>query len=387
MRRIAILAFVVLATLTAAFTLWELSRAVIVLLLSLALAAALAPIVDFWTARNVPRALALALTYGLGLLVLVLLLYVMTGSLLADLEGTTDELAVAYRRAKEQWPEGSPLQQAVAERLPTADLAGALGEAHPSGLARGLFGLALHALAVLGEFGVIVILSFFWLANSQGFERRWLSLLPVDHRVHAREAWEAIQNGVGEQVRNDLVRSLLAIVLLLVGFHAMGLGHPTLPAAAGGLLRLVPLVGVFLAVLTTVLSEITTSPLLAMLGAVYTIAVLVLLEMLIVPVLLRPRRYSPLLVTLMVLALTDAYGVAGLLVAPAAAAGIQIFFERLLGLRQRAPVVPGKLAQVEERVAKLRGLLAERGAEAAPELVSVVERLSLLVASAEGATP
>ena len=167
----------------------------------------------------------------------------------------------------------------------------------------------------------------------------------------------------------------------------MGLGHPTLPAAAGGLLRLVPLVGVFLAVLTTVLSEITTSPLLAMLGAVYTIAVLVLLEMLIVPVLLRPRRYSPLLVTLMVLALTDAYGVAGLLVAPAAAAGIQIFFERLLGLRQRAPVVPGKLAQVEERVAKLRGLLAERGAEAAPELVSVVERLSLLVASAEGATP
>jgi hypothetical protein len=89
----------------------------------------------------------------------------------------------------------------------------------------------------------------------------------------------------------------------------------------------------------------------------------------------------------LVVALTDAYGLPGLLVAPAAAAGIQIFFEKLLVVLQPVPVAARLLAQVDDRVAKLRLLLAERGAEASPELVSVVERLSRLVASAEGATP
>jgi predicted PurR-regulated permease PerM len=387
MRRLALFSFVALATLTAAFTVWELSQAVILLLLSLAVAAALAPIVDFWTARQVPRPLALALSYGLVVLVLAGLVYTMAGPLVFDLQGTTDELAVTYRQVKVQWPDGNYLQQTIAARLPTADLAGALGASNPSGLAQGLLAVALHALGTFGELVVIIILSIFWSANSQGFERLWLSLLPVDQRTYARSAWEAIMGGVGEQVRSDLVLSFLAIVLLLGGFHAMGLAHPTLPAAAGGLFRLVPLVGVILAVVTTVLAGIATDPLLAALAAIYMVAVLVLLETLVAPRLLRSRRYSALLVTLMVIALTDAYGLSGLLVAPAAAAGVQIFFEKLLGALEAAPAAPRKLAQVDERVAKLQLLLAEQGPDASPELVSVVDRLSRLVASAEGATP
>lgn len=386
MRRLALFAFVALATLTVALTAWELSRAVIVLLLSLAAAAALAPVVAFWTARGIPRPVALALSYGLALLVLALLAFTMTGALLFDLRETTDELAVTYRAAKAEWPEGNYLQRTVAARLPTADLAGALGGENPSGLARSLLGAALHALGALGELVVILILSIFWSANSLGFERLWLSLLPVDQRAYARESWDSIKSGVGEQVRNDLVQSLLAVVLLAAGFHAMGLAHPTLPAAAGGVLRLVPLVGTITAVLVSVLSGLTTDPLLAGLAAVYMIAVLTLLELLVAPLLLRSRRYSRLLVTLMIVALTDAYGLPGLLVAPAGAVGLQIFFEKLLGLGG-APVAALRLVQIDERVAKLQLLLAGRGAAASPRLASVVERLSSLVASAEGATP
>lgn len=305
MRRLALLAFVVLATLTMAFTLWELSRALIVLLLSLAVAAAFAPVVDFWTARGVPRALALGLAYGLGILILTVAVLMLTGSLLADLQGSADELAIAYKSAKEQWPHGNSLERAVAARLPTADLMGALGDESPKGFAQVLVGLAAHLLGTFGELVVILMLSVFWSASSQGFERLWLSLVPVDQRAPAREAWEAIQIGVGEQVRNDLVQSLLVTVLLLAGFHAMGVAHPTLPAVAAGLLRLVPLVGVLLAVLTTVVSGFAASPELSVLAGVYTLAVLVLLELLIAPALLRSRTYSALLVTLMVVALTN----------------------------------------------------------------------------------
>lgn len=385
MRRLALFALVVLATLTAAFIFWELRQGVIILLLSLAAAAALAPIVDFWTARGVPRPFALGLAYGLGLLVLGLLLYMTAGSLVSDVKGATDDIAVAYKQVKTQWPEGNAMQREVAARLPT-DLSAALVGLDPTGLAKGLLGFALGAFGVLGELTIILILSIFWSASATGFERLWLSLLPVDQRAHARDAWEAIKSGVGQQILNDLIQSLVAVVLLLAVFHAMGLAHPTLAAAAGGLFRLVPLVGVILAVLTAVLSEVTTDPVLAGLAAVCMVGVLMLLDLFVARV-LRPRCYSRLLVTLIVVAFTDAYGLTGLLVAPAAAAGIQIIFEKLLSALETAPAAPRKLAQIDERVAKLQELMAGRGPDAAPELANVVERLSALVASAEGATP
>lgn len=380
MRHLARLTLVVLATATVVLAVLAMRQAVLALLLSLATAAAVQPVVAFYTSRGAPRPVALGLTYGVGLLGAVLVVSVTAGSLLVDLQETIEALTAAYDGARDRMAAGSTLQRVVAARLPGADLVGVLAG---GSLARGALGFTMNAIEVVAELTIVLILSLFWSANAGGFERLWLSLLPVPVRAGARDTWLAMKRGVGEQIRSDLVQSLLAVVLLLGGFEAMGLSHPMLPAAAGGLLRLVPLVGVPGAVLTTILTAAMDGPVLTAAAAVYMVAVLVVLDRVVTNRLLRARPYSHLLTMLVIVALSDAFGLAGLVIAPAVATAVQIFFEKLHGLAN--PVGPATGGPLEARVEALGVLVAARGPAAPPELLSVVDRLGRLVTSVKEA--
>ena len=382
MRHLARLTLVVLATATVVLAVLAMRQAVLALLLSLATAAAVQPIVTFYTSRGAPRPVALGLTYGVGLLGAVLVISVTAGSLLVDLQETVEALTAAYGGVRERWADGSTLQRALAARLPTADLVGVLAGGEPGRLARGALGFTMNAIEVVAELTIVLILSLFWSANAGGFEWLWLSLVPVHARAGARDSWLAMKRGVGERIRSDLVQSLLAVVLLLGGFELMGLSHPMLPAAAGGLLRLVPLVGVPGAVLTTTLAAAMDGPVLTAAAAVYMVAVLVILDRVVTNRLLRARPYSHLLTMLVIVALSDAFGLAGLVIAPAVATAVQIFFEKLHGVLN--PVAPTS-GPIETRVEALEVLVAARGPAAPPELLSVVDRLGKLVTSVKEA--
>lgn len=388
MRRVALLTATVLATLTAVLALWELRSALVLFLLAVATSAAVRPIVDFFIARRMPPAVALALTWTLGLTAPgLLLLYLATGLLVDDLQGTADGLLRLYERMREEWPHGDAAERTIAAYLPAVDVAAILETTNLSEVARRTVGLGFNVFALLGEFVVVLILSMFWTANRDTFEHLWLSLVPVDQRPYVQDAWLALKRGVGEKIRMDVIEGLLASALLYVGFVAIGLEHPILPALAGGVFRLVPLVGWVLALLTTLLAGLVTDPTAAVFAAAYTAGVMLTLEVLVAPRFLRARRYSSLLLTLVVLVLVDAYGLFGILVAPAIAAAIQIVCEkRLASFKTKPLAAEPSTAELGERLEKLTTLMSTPGLASAPELVSVFERLTRLVAATEEAT-
>src|SRR5689334_9648430 len=97
MKRLAITTATVLATLAGVWLLWQFRSVLGLFLLSLALAAALRPLVDqperVW---RLPRPVAVLAVYGLTLLAVIAIVMAVSGPLLDDVRRAADQSVLAY---------------------------------------------------------------------------------------------------------------------------------------------------------------------------------------------------------------------------------------------------------------------------------------------------
>jgi predicted PurR-regulated permease PerM len=378
MRRAALVTAVSLATLTVAALLWKFRAAAVLFVASLAVAAALRPFVGALE-RRVGRVLALVIVYVTGLGLLGLFLYVVTHGFAREADDALDHLGAAYDRLRLNGAETSPVHAFILRRLPpAAALYRAVGGARPAALLDGLLGVTLNAIDLAGRFVVVVALSAYWNASHESFERVWLSLLPAPRRTRAREVWRALQRDLGAHLRSEAVQSLLAVLLVGLPFEIAHLPTPMLPALAAGLFRLVPFFGIVMAGVAAFLAGAVASPAAGALAAGYTLLVLVLLDRFVARRLLAARRYSPTLVVFLVVALVDAYGMVGLLVASPLAAAAQVLVERLIATHPRRARADVSLADIRQRLRRVRQRLLLMPPEQAAQLGSVVARLEVL---------
>src|SRR3990172_3659730 len=213
MAKIAKYTLIILLTLSILNLLWQFRNAIIIFLLSLATAAAFQPIIDFFIRLKISRGWALLLAYLSTMLVIVGLLIAFSGPFIQDLQQITDDFARAYERIKAEWPlRGSSFQRLIAEQLPEPQrLFDTLASETGLTLAQSIFGVAANVFDLIGKIGIILILSIYWSADRVRFERLWLSLIPVDQRRKARDIWRAIESGVGDYIRSEVIQSVIAI--------------------------------------------------------------------------------------------------------------------------------------------------------------------------------
>jgi predicted PurR-regulated permease PerM len=375
MKRFALQVGLVFGTLALAVLLWQLREAVLLFALSLATVATLRPAVDFLVARHVRRGLAIGATFA-GVLLLAGAALVLLGlPLFHELRFGADELLRAYDSASGS--QESLLRRVLIERWPaSADLYRALGSQTPGSGAQAAFGVASQAGSLLGRALVVLVMSVYWLGNRDAFEHWGLSLLPPDVRVRARETWRAAKAGVGAYLRSQLAQSLAAVLILDLGFHALGMRFPTLPAVAGGLGRLVPVVGIPFAVLTAVVAGLADGSADAAGAGLLASATFILIA--VVGARGFPlRRRNAILEIVAMVALADEFGIAGLIAAAPLAAAIRIFASRLLFSRQARAAAD--LADVGRRLASLRERIAQPDAAVSPDMVNVIDRLEALL--------
>ena len=120
---------------------------------------------------------------------------------------------------------------------------------------------------------VILFLSIYWSINQVHFERLWLSLLHSGQRKQAREIWRTVEPDLGTYIRSQLLDSLLAGLILGMGFWAIGSPYPALLALTGALACLVPIVGAPLAMIPVLLVGLLTSVQLSLFTVLYTLLV------------------------------------------------------------------------------------------------------------------
>ena len=385
MKQLAWYTAVVLLTLGGIFLLWEFREAAVLFFLSLALAAVFRPLIQRLKNRGLPQIVAVLLPYFVAIVILVGLIYLAWGPLTTEIQQATDNLAVSYARLLNQWGRGSPFQQGIAERLPPLDalmkaIAGEQGEA----LLQGVLGFASNLVSVISSIAIVLALSMYWSADRVYFERFWLSILPVQRRTRARDAWRDIETGVGEYLRSEITQLLIAVILLSFLYRLIGVPYPTLLALLGGLAWLIPWAGAILAMVPPFLIGLGANLGIATAGALVTLLVLSFLEFVVERRMVNTRSYNSLRVVLMLIAMVDVFGLAGVFLAPPLSAAIQSASKRLwVKPRDESRGEPEvELAKLRVRLMEAKEMAAKLE-EPAPHISNLITRIDNLIEQSE----
>lgn len=329
----------------------------LLLALSLALTAAVYPLVDGLVRRGMPRALAVGLVYVCGLLVIVSLIAVLGGPVLSELRTGIDEFFATYESMRLRLPYGGDLARMLARALPPAsEVYRGLGSSDPAGWALGALGVTANAVQAVTQTLVVIVLSVYWAAADRPERRVGTRLLAAIGCAQAREPWTRMLTRVGDQVRVETARVVSYLALLSIGYDVLGLKYWVLPAALAALLGLVPLLGALLAMLVAAAAAAPHGTLVSLLAVAYTALVVRFVESAIRRA-LRVQHTQPILLTLTMLALVSSSGLVSALLAPPLAAAIASLSTSLIdqnGSSARAELV----AQIDLRLARLREQVA-----------------------------
>jgi putative permease len=389
MKQIALYTTIVLATLMGVAILVQFPEAVFLFLITLTIASASRPIVDSLVKRGVLRGLAVIITYLSILAPLVIFTIILSGSLLNELKQLSDSLAISYEHIYSTWPKGTSIQQTIISQLPPPEqLYTAVTGEKGGALAQTLLGITSSSVSWLSQFFAVLVLSIYWTIDRIHFERLWLSLLPVEIRAHWREIGREIENELGAYIRSELLQSLISGILLGIGFYLIGLPYPVLLAVFGALAWLVPWVGALLAIIPILFVGLTTGLPLMLAAVMYTLFVLGAMELYIEPRIFHHRKYSPWLTLLLIMALGDAMGLIGLLLAPPIAAIIQMIGRRIQQDPSPLLAPPTEIesaraiALLDDRVGSVRDMIHKMEEKPSIQTENMLERLDSLVQKA-----
>lgn len=383
-RRFAWYTAIAAGALIAVALLWRVREPLFVAVLSLVLAAAFRPPIDTLVRRGLPRGVALGITYVGVLAIIGVLVYLIGVPLAWDLGDASGYLARAYEQALERWPlSPSEFLQAVAAQLPPAPmlyrmLAGQQGTA----MVQGVMGFAGNIANVVSDLSLALVISIYWSADQVRFERLLLSLVPVTWRAQVREAWHDVEHRVGAYIRAEMLLVILGTALLWIAFRLMQVPYPALLALFAALARLVPWVGIPVAVIPPFLIGSIDTSTLGAVAAIITLMVLLVLELGIKRRFFPQREYSSLLIGLTVIAMAYTTGLGGTVLAPLLAITIQLIGGHLLDLRSAPAPQPGG-SDLKAQLMKLRVQLTRDEGPMRPEIQNLLERLDSLVAASE----
>lgn len=373
----------VMTTLLALAVLWQFQIVVVYLLISLALAAVLRPLVNRLAGRRFVTRLAWILLYLAALASFAVLLFAAVEAAIGDVQQLVQTFSAQDAWTLPLWLEGSAFQQTLVAQLPPPSM---IFEAMTGDQGQlvlpAILGVTQGIGSVLSGVLVILFLSLYWSINQKHFERLWLSLLPSGQRHQARDVWQTVESDIGAYVHGQIILSLLVGLLLGLGLWLLGSPYPALLALAGALASLIPVVGPVLVVVTVLVVGLLSSVQLSLLTAVYALGVLLALAVWVKPRLFKRSWDNSVLTVVLLLAMADAFGLVGIILAPALSVVCQILWSRLVSRR----TVAGAAIQVSDLKERYTRVLDTIGAMDGPPpalVISSMARLNQLLAKAE----
>jgi putative permease len=382
-KRLVLYALAVMTTLTALVVLWQLRTAVVYVLISLTLAATIRPLFNRLLGQSLAVRVAWILLYLVVVGSFVFFLIVIGNTVIHEIQQLAHSVAVQDKWVLPLWLQGSSFQQVLLSRLPPPSrLFEAITGSQGQLVLPAILGFTQGIGSIVSATIVILFLSLYWSINQIHFERLWLSLLPSGQRKQARGIWRTVEPEIGSYTRGQLLQSLLAGLLLGLGYWILGSPYPVLLGLAGALASLIPVVGAVLVIIPVFLVGLLTSVQLSLFTTLYAIVILTVLGIWVKPRLFNRRWDNPILTVVLLIFLATAFGLIGIILAPLLSVVCQILWSRLVSRR----AVSGAAAQIsdlKERQALVWAAIQEMDEPPLPLVTSSMERLTNLIEKAE----
>jgi len=227
-------------------------HAVVLLLLSTAVAFLVTPIVNFLEKNRVPRVPATLIVFAFGVIGLGLLGYALVFSLINQVQYFSSHLPSYIFTLPTTYT--SFLDWLVQQGIPRSNIDDALNQltSQVQAFANSLVSNALNIVFLVGDafinITLIIVLSFYFAVDGQLVRDNLISIAPRSWMPHVTLFEEALHKVVGNYIRGQLLLAAIVGVLAGMGSGFLGLSQfGLIIGVMGFLFETIPMVGPFLA--------------------------------------------------------------------------------------------------------------------------------------------
>ncbi len=304
---------------------WFLRDVVAILFVSLVLAAALEPWVDYLMKKRVPRIAGVLIIYILLLAILSGLVALLVPPITQELKDLSANVPIAFERISsgltsfQTFSAQLGIQEEVTKWIQSAERSVASGLGRVVGTVTGFFGGLISFFAVL-------IITLYLIVEEKAVRKVVTSIAPVSHQEHFSELIIKIERKIGLWLRGQLVLGLIIFVLAFVGLLIFRVPSALVLALFAGFMEFVPVLGPIISAIPAIVLAFGISPLKGLLVLGLYIVIQQIENHVIVPqVMRRALGINPIISLIALLVGAKIAGIIGVLLAiPVATAAIVI---------------------------------------------------------------
>ena len=286
--------------------LWMVRDILLILLLSLVLASAMEPMVDYFSEKRVPRAVSVLTAYILVIATAVFVVYLLIPPVIVQVKILAD-----------RWPEYViQLERLMGNATLSFDQVGSYLKQMTEGYKGGLLTGTVSIFNAFFTLITVLVISFYLVAEDRGMKKFIATLLPTQHRDFAVSLISKIQKKMGLWVIGQIILSVSIFILAFIGLSLLRVDYALFLALLAGILEVVPYIGPFLSAVPGVFFAFIQNPPLALAVAVMYLIIQKTEGYVLVPKIMeRTVGTSPLVVLLALLTGFKLAGIIGLLIA------------------------------------------------------------------------
>jgi len=257
-----------------------------VLFVSLILASAIDPLVDWMQKRKIPR--------GLGVILIYILLFGIIGTIVSliipIIIEQSNDLINSFPNILEKIISGISALKNYSSKFGILDNVkenfGAISSNIQSATIS-IFSTISGIFSNIFSFFLILVMTFYMVVEENAIKKIIWSITPKKNQVYIMQLADRMQKKIGLWLRAQLILSLIIFILTYIGLLILGIKYALILALIAGLTEFVPYLGPIIASIPAIFLAFTQKPILAILVAILYYIIQLTENNLIVPKLMQ----------------------------------------------------------------------------------------------------
>lgn len=249
---------VVVVVLLLAFA-YTIREVFVLLLVTVVMATALDPWVDWLQARKIPRPLGLIIIYLLLFGTISLIVALLIPALINQVSELTQNFPNIYQNFVDQFSgvrnfaDRVGLQENISSILQS--LQGSI-----TGTGSGVVSAVNSFAGGVISFFAVLVMTYYMVTEESGMKKVFRSLAPLKYQPYLHELITKIQEKLGGWLRGQLLLLLIVAIMSYIGLEILGVKYALVLALFAGLMEFVPIIGSTIAMIPAAFIALTQSP-------------------------------------------------------------------------------------------------------------------------------
>ena len=320
----------ILIALALFFVLYVVRDILAVLFISLILASALDPWVDWMQDRKIPRAVGIITIY-------LLLLGILGSTILLVIPPITTqitELTTNYPQISEKLSSGFTLlkQYSISDN-PLTNLLESKGDL--PGFAKVAENVISGAIDVFGgifTFFLVLVVTFYMVVEEDSVKKIIWSIAPAKNQVYIMKLISRMQKKIGLWLRGQIILSLIIFILTYIGLTILGVKYALVLAIIAGMTEFIPYLGPMIAAIPAMFLSFTQGGaiFMAFVGILYYVIQLVENNIIVPKLMQKVVGLNPIVTLAVLMVGFKLAGIIGMVLAIPVATAINVFVKDMI---------------------------------------------------------